>query len=193
MSSPSFYLTQRLKHREGEGYNFFGGDRSVTQTLGWPVYPDYMGGAQYEHALPKSAERMAASSAAGKLAVVQHELEYAGGAVVVKLGPNPTPANAALHRISKANYESRLRTLSAFFVVNELEQEKVLSAWDEWMNDDSRTSEPTGFFQELNRPEDQEREIVGWWALGADTIWTLEEDRAVDIKTAFDRVANAAV
>lgn len=193
MSTPSFYLTQRLKHRDGEGYNFFGGDRQVSETLNSTVYPDYMGGAQYEYALPQSAERMAASSAAGRLAVVQHELEYAGGAVVLKLGPNPTPADEALHRISKANFKSNLRTVSAFFVVDKLEQDMVLSAWDEWMKQGARTGEPTMFIEELHRPEGQVREIVGWWALGADSIWTLEEDRAADIKTAFDKVTNAAV
>lgn len=190
MSSPSFYLVQRLKHREQEGsYNFFGGDTAIANTLNSSVYLDYMGSSEFEFGAPaESANRLTAVAAAGRLAVVHHELEYNNGAVITPLSSNPTSAQLALHRISLGNYERSKRDLAAFFVVDEDKKDDLLEAWGEWMNHDQRTREPMGFMQEVPKAE-EERDIVGWWALSADLIWTLDESRAQDIKIAFERVA----
>ncbi len=73
------------------------------------------------------------------------------------------------------------------FVCTDEQEEQTLPEWHKWAKHPESSIEPTGYIRDaaidsLGRDGDN---VVGWWALNEDLIWTREEVVAENIIEAF--------
>lgn len=75
------------------------------------------------------------------------------------------------------------------FVCTDEQVEGTLPEWHEWSKA-PRSIEPTGYFKDDSRDSMGGDNIVGWWAMDEDLIWTRQTDVAENILGAFVTLAS---
>lgn len=75
------------------------------------------------------------------------------------------------------------------FVCTDEQVEDVLPEWHEWSKA-PQSMEPTGYFRDDSSDSMGGDDIVGWWAMDEDLIWTRQIDVAENILGAFVTLAS---
>lgn len=104
--------------------------------------------------------------------------EYEDPRTLIQSANSIANAGSKLKVVTDQRRTGKLPNLVHFVCTSE-QAADLIPSWHSWTLQ-PRTKEPTGYFE-----EEGYENVIGWWALNEDLIWTRESQDAIAIRDAF--------